>query len=184
MPSPRLVLPVLLVIALAYVSACWIVIAGAQVKSSGVGANRALVVLGKKSRFGHVDEDFLARIHRFDQLLDEPLPRIAVATGGAMGGDISEAALVASHLPHRQVILEQSARSTRENLRLSHDLVQGQAMAVITSRYHLARTAAIARHRGLDVDLVAAEDTWKWSWANIRAVARESALYWPSRWGW
>ena len=162
-----------------------IIFSGAQAPQPCVGSQDTLLILGKRVLSDSPDQDFSLRIQRLDGLLAESTERNAIASGSARSGKISEAAFVAQALPNYNIALEQQARSTRENIRNSLPLAPADtSIAVITNRYHLARTAVIARQKGLSLTLIPAEDVWEWSWSNIVSLGRETMLYWPTRLGW
>ena len=172
---------------LAYVWALGAVIHGARIAWSPPhsGSVVSLLVLGKHAPGGVPGNRFLARIQRLDDLLEACPSCTGIASGSARAGAVSEAALVSLALPHRSLVLEESARTTRENFQRSGELLSGQgALGVITNRYHLARAGLLAQQEGLNAVLIPAEDTWEWSRANLHATLREAALYWPARWGW
>lgn len=167
-----------------YLATAALIVAQAHAPLPEVGKDHSVLVLGKKTRSGLPDQDFSLRIHRLEALLLEFPGRVAIASGSAFPGQLSEAEFVSQALPGYPIILETQARSTRENLRYSIPLApQGKPVAVITNRYHLARTGAIARQKGLSLLLVPAEQHWEWSWSNTVSLGREAALYWPARLG-
>ena len=184
---PSLVIvPLLSCLVLAYGWAAASVVSTAHAPAPELEAQATLVVLGKRlTSSGVLDDDFLARIHRLDDLLSQSATRTAIATGASFGASVSEARMVSQLLPHHAIVLEERATSTRENLRFSRELANpSQPLGVITSRYHLARTQLLARQKGLKVQLVPAEERWEWTPANLAAVSREALLYWPAHWGW
>lgn len=87
-----------------------------------------------------------------------------VICSGGQGPDevTSEARAMANYLlrqgvPQEDILLEEKSTTTRENLRLSCDIMESRGGAahftVATSSYHCLRAALIARRMGLDVSL-------------------------------
>lgn len=179
----RLALALLAVPILGYGTALFQVLSVARSAPSPQLSGHALLVLGKRTA-QTPDTDFQNRIDRLQRLVDQLPDTFVIASGGALSGSTTEAAWVASALPDYPVVLEQYARSTRENLRLSVPLAEGRPLAVLTSRYHLARTASIAKSEQIEVLLVPAEQSWTYNWTNMVSLSREALLYWPAHWGW
>lgn len=80
-------------------------------------------------------------------------PQIIVSGGTAGHISYSEASMMASYLvaegiPREQIVIEPVALNTEENLALSRNLIQkhhlSESILVITSRFHLLRTAYLA----------------------------------------
>jgi uncharacterized SAM-binding protein YcdF (DUF218 family) len=92
-------------------------------------------------------------------------PVIVVSGGQGPGETTTEAAAMRAHLidhglPEDQVLVEDQATTTKENLRLSADLLArhghaGPAIAV-TNNYHVFRTAVIARQLKLTFGVMGA----------------------------
>lgn len=144
---------------------------------------RTLVILGKGTAVSP-DRDFQARIDRLGRILSHDSSVPVIASGGAVAGPVPEAQWISQAFPMYDLVLEDQSRSTRENLSFSSGLSSSATLAILTSRYHIARTSVIAAQQKLDVVFVPAEDSWVWSWSNTWAVLRESALYWPAYLGW
>jgi uncharacterized SAM-binding protein YcdF (DUF218 family) len=146
---------------------------------------RHLLVFGKRLRQGVADEELIGRVHRAHKLLHEDPTRVAWLLGGRTGDGPSEAeaardVLRALGLPaHARVELEAASAHTLENLRHARALITdhgGGRVALISSRYHLARCALLAKGLGLDYELCAAEDRLAWTPSLAWALARESVL--------
>ncbi|MBO9607839.1 MAG: YdcF family protein [Paenibacillaceae bacterium] len=91
-----------------------------------------------------------------------------IVTGAVdAGGTISEAAgmkryLVAQGMPEQDVVLEEQARSTLQNLQFSKAIMDAagwKSAIVITHRYHGSRALEIARTVGLDHPAAATTDS-------------------------
>ncbi|NUO89519.1 MAG: YdcF family protein [Dermatophilaceae bacterium] len=87
---------------------------------------------------------------------DEPMPE-----GVAMA-----AYLVAHGLPSGAVATEDRATTTEENLLLSRDILRSRGidgdghLRVVTSSFHVGRSALIARSLGIDADVTGAPAAW------------------------
>ena len=120
-------------------------------------------LIGRR-RTGHVTAEeralVLARQQQTDHLL---------LLGGCSGSELSEAAAGAAWLRQHEltgevrVELEQDSVDSLENLRHARRLLQEEGrlppVALVTSRYHLARCLLLARRLGFDSIAVAAEPT-------------------------
>lgn len=140
----------------------------------------AVLVFGKHSPGGVPDAGFRARIERARALACEAPERPLLLLGG--GEAPTEAAIAARELRAGalpaacELVLEDQSRDTLENLRHARDLLRacGLGRAVlVSSRPHLARCAALARHLGITHALCAAEDDAR---VGARAVLVEAAL--------
>lgn len=143
---------------------------------------RTLFVFGKRLVGGRADADFLARIARAHEQMCAGRCARVVLLGGAREG-ATEAAVAAAELRRRgvpaniELILEQRSIDTLENLRNARALLgarHGEPVALLSSRYHLARCALLARQLGFDAELVAAEDRFEASPARLRRLALEA----------
>lgn len=86
---------------------------------------------------------------------------IAILTGGQGDGeDLSEAQAMFNYLTERgispeQLIMEDKATSTEENLKFSFEIIgdelQSSTLAVVSSEYHLHRAKTMARMLGVEV---------------------------------
>jgi uncharacterized SAM-binding protein YcdF (DUF218 family) len=102
---------------------------------------------------------------------------------GGKGGDelVSEASAMAGYLtgqgfPAGRIMLEDQSRSTEENLRFSRELMEaarpGARCLVVTSNYHVLRTALIARRTGLRGQVTGAPTAgYYWPSAMLREFA-------------
>ena len=154
-----------------------------QAPSTSSGA-RWLLVPGFRLRQDDLGRQFAVRIERAYALWQEDHSRGFVLSGGAVRANaLCEADAALEHLidlglPHgAEVRMERASRTTAENLEHSRDLLDGGASVVVVSnRYHLARIGWLARQRGLDWQLCAAEPRWSWRPLTALAVLREAAV--------
>jgi uncharacterized SAM-binding protein YcdF (DUF218 family) len=145
---------------------------------------RHLLLFGKRLVGGEPDADFTARVARLHALLQADAARDAWLLGGRTGAGRSEAeaahaGLVALGLPTTaSVHLEQASAHTLDNLRHARELIgtRDGTVALITSRYHLARCALLAQGLGLAHELCAAEERLRWNLRTVRALSAEAML--------
>jgi len=131
-----------------------------------------LLVFGRRlDANGHPGHEYVARLQRALEILMRQPSQKLMMLGGASGAQVSEAAaglawLRAHGLPGAvEVTLEQASNDSLENLRHARVLLcNGEPagslppVALLTSRYHLARCLLLARRLGFDGHPVAAED--------------------------
>ncbi|MCD8333886.1 MAG: YdcF family protein [Clostridiales bacterium] len=126
------------------------------------GEPEVMVVLGAKL-WNHEPSPVLTG--RLDAALDylDDHPDMTVVVTGGMGDDepVSEASCMADYLveggfPREQIMLEESATNTLENLLYSARLLQNQGystenLLVVSNGAHVARVKLLARRIGLDI---------------------------------
>jgi uncharacterized SAM-binding protein YcdF (DUF218 family) len=146
---------------------------------------RHLLVFGKQLRDGAPDPELRARVARARIALLDDDSRTAWLLGGRTGEGPSEAEaarelLLTLGVPHStRIELEAASAHTLENLRHARELIaqgDGGTVALVSSRYHLARCALMARALGFDYELCAAEDRLAWHPSAIAALSREALL--------
>ncbi|MCC8075598.1 MAG: YdcF family protein [Clostridiales bacterium] len=126
------------------------------------GEPEVMVILGA-NLWNHEPSPVLkARLNVALDYLDAHPDMTVVVTGG-MGDDepVSEASCMADYLeeagfPREQILLEESATNTLENLLFSARLLQNQGIStenllVVSNGAHLARVKLLARRIGLDI---------------------------------
>jgi uncharacterized SAM-binding protein YcdF (DUF218 family) len=130
------------------------------------------LVFGHRLERGEPDRDYRLRLQRALVLTRTAQTDCLFLLGGCSAGPRSEAAaghawLLRHGLPGRvQLALEQESSDSLENLRRARSLLCEQQadqvglppVALITSRYHLARCLMLARRLGFEGAPVAAED--------------------------
>jgi len=128
---------------------------------------RCLLVLGKRLRNGAITIDYALRLKKAWALQTKARHcRIVVLGGGRGANGRTEAYqgkeyLVACGVPRSRIILEDRSSNTLENLREARAVLgnaSGGHAVLITSRYHLARSHALAASLGLSHTLCAAEE--------------------------
>lgn len=145
------------------------------------------MVLGYRLRRNEVTAEYASRLNRARALLATERVRRVLIVGGRTGGaDTSEAEagqrfLVARGAAPEAILLEQHSRHTLENLHHARTALNLNRVVfvLITSRYHLARSLALAR--GLDLRPVpcAAEPRLAYNVATAFKLAQEAYfLHW------
>ncbi len=144
-----------------------------------------LLLFGKHSPDGRLDDDFSARIDRTAALWRQHRPRSIVLLGGAAPGHPSEARVAHAALLKAGVsadtsfLLEETSRDTLQNLRharaLLVDATHAGGVTLVSSRYHLARCALFAGQLGFDYELCAAEAKLQLTPALLLRLAGEAA---------
>ncbi len=112
--------------------------------------------------------DRALRIYRREQESGRE-PLLVVSGGQGSDEDVTEALamkryLVDKGVPDSEVVLEDQATTTEENLRYSKALLverglSGQVVAV-TNNYHVFRTAVLSRNQGLRMQVIGAPTAW------------------------
>lgn len=142
-------------------------------KRSQLTLPRPMIVLvfGRRLVRDAPEADYQQRLGRALALMRAELTEHVLLLGGRSGGTISEAAagrawLDSHELPPGVVLqLEQASVDSLENLRHARSLLQEDGpvvrvlppVALVSSRYHLARCQLLARRLGFDSMPVAAE---------------------------
>jgi len=149
---------------------------------------RCVLVFGKRLVAGTVDADFLGRVARAQQIACARSCDRIVLLGGARPGERSEAALAFAELARLgvpaavEVLVEEQSTDTLENLRNARTLLGSRArepVALLSSRYHLARIAFLARRLGFDGEVCASDERFSPTFAHLRRIALEAAyVYW------
>ncbi|HEY8683600.1 MAG TPA: YdcF family protein, partial [Rhodanobacter sp.] len=127
-------------------------------------------VLGRRLEHGAPEHDYQLRLRRVLILAQQQRTDHVLLLGGRSGSECSEAAAGHAWLQQHgmpagvRVELEQDSIDSLENLRHARRLLQAQAgdqalppVALVTSRYHLARCLLLARRLGFSSLPIAAE---------------------------
>ena len=147
-----------------------------------------IVVLGAQVRDSGPSRSLQESIDRDYEYLPETPDTVAIVTGGK-GADepISEAQcmfdqLVKMGIPPERIWMEDNATSTWENLKFSLDIIEERtgtrpaSVGVVSSEYHLFRTAMQASRRGLEIHGISAKTTNPVRW--LHYFVREIAGVW------
>lgn len=158
------------VIWLAYLLRVWLI-----ARRSPLQPAQAMVVLvfGQRLRHDRPAADFEQRLQRTLDLLERRRTGHVLLLGGCSGGSVSEAQAALTWLTQHglpagaQVELEQESVDSLENLHRARELLLTGSealppVALVSSRYHLARCLLLARRLGFDAVPVAAEAALSW----------------------
>ncbi|HEY0522689.1 MAG TPA: YdcF family protein [Stellaceae bacterium] len=147
-------------------------------------AGNAVLVLGMRSRRGVPERAYRARLDRALALSrSNPAARIIVLGGPTTEGQPSEAEigrryLIANGFPAARISIEDRSRHTLENLQeyraaFPHPSAE-LPLLLVTSRFHLARAALLARGLGIEHVPCAAEERPCWTVRDMLLLAREA----------
>jgi len=142
-----------------------------------------VLVFGRRLVQDQPETDYQLRLGRALALMRADMTDHVLLLGGRSGGGISEAAAGRAWLSDRELPpgvvlrLEQASVDSLENLRHARSLLQEDGpvlrvlppVALVSSRYHLARCQLLARCLGFDSVVVAAEPAFE---LNRRYLAR------------
>ena len=143
-----------------------------------------VLILGKTLRSGEVEQEFRERLERGADLYHrQGLRRLMILGGHTSPAGPSEAeagrnVLLALQVPGEVVVCEEASTHTLENLRNARALLptpHAELVGLVSSRYHLARSKAMAEGLGLRVAPIAAESEPKAG--KPSAFLREAYLY-------
>jgi uncharacterized SAM-binding protein YcdF (DUF218 family) len=151
-------------------------------------AGDCLLVLGVRLHRGDVTPEFACRLDRAVELLRANSAAKTILLGGKTDPDgcseaqAGHAYIVAHGIESRRITLEDGSRHTLENLSAARVLLaikNVETPLLITSRYHLARSSAIAHGLGLRPQLCAAEPELRLDALTLLRLLRESHhLHW------
>jgi len=133
------------------------------------------LVFGRQLERDGPEHDYRLRLQRALSLTQSQHTDHLLLMGGASQGQVTEASaghawLREQGLPHGvRVELEQESADSLENLRHARQLLRARSpdqtlppVALVTSRYHLARCLLLARRLGFSGVPIAAEPTLRW----------------------
>jgi uncharacterized SAM-binding protein YcdF (DUF218 family) len=133
--------------------------------AADANGDAAVLVFGKHSPQGRPDAEFRARIERARALARSCPGRPLLLLGGGdppTEAEIAARELRAGGLPDGcELVLEHHSRDTLENLIHARELLRERGLSraiLVSSRHHLARCAAFARHLGIEHAVCAAEE--------------------------
>jgi uncharacterized SAM-binding protein YcdF (DUF218 family) len=148
---------------LAYLLHVWRIAARSPLAPEGA---EVLLVFGRQLRDNRPHAEYAQRLQRCLELARTHSLQRVMVLGGCSGSRVSEAQAGADWLrahgfPEQlPLMLEQASIDSLENLRHARELLGADTLppvALITSRYHLARCLLLARRLGFDAQPVAAE---------------------------
>ncbi|WP_174236755.1 YdcF family protein [Dyella sp. S184] len=147
------------------------------------------LVFGRRLENDAPEHDYQLRLQRVLTLTGQGQVDHILLLGGCSGSQCSEAAAGHAWLQQRglsanvRVELEQDSVDSLENLRQARRLLQAQPdrtglppVALVTSRYHLARCLLLARRLGFDALPIAAEPVMPWHGRYLRLLLLEAGF--------
>ncbi|WP_139350764.1 YdcF family protein [Rhodanobacter sp. C01] len=147
------------------------------------------LVFGRRLENDVPEHDYQRRLQRVLTLSRQGQTNHILLLGGCSSGQCSEAAAGHAWLQQHglsadvRVELEQDSVDSLENLRQARRLLQAHTdgaglppVALITSRYHLARCLLLARRLGFDALPIAAEPVMPWYGRYLRLLLLESGF--------
>ena len=148
------------------------------------GAAEFVVVLGAGLKPDGTPSPLLARrLDKAREVAGRINPAPALVMSGGRGDDerVAEAESMRSYLTDggycaSDILLEDRSRNTAENLRFSRDLMErhrpGARCVIVTSNFHVLRTAMLARRLGIRGQVTGAPVAWYyWPSATLREFA-------------
>jgi uncharacterized SAM-binding protein YcdF (DUF218 family) len=146
------------------------------------------VVLGFRLDEDRVCRNYAMRLERARALYFKGIIQRVLIVGGRIScGTMSEAEagrvyLKARNMPDEAILMEEHSRHTLENLRHTRTIMkshENRKFLLITSRYHLARAAALAEGLGLRPTLCPAEERLGDDLLTLFCLCREACfLHW------
>jgi uncharacterized SAM-binding protein YcdF (DUF218 family) len=150
--------------------------------------NDVIAVLGVKLIDDRMSEEYCHRINRAIELFEQGIANKILLVGGRTGANSkTEAAcamdyLLKKGLAREHILLEDRSRHTLENLRNARDGHLGRnhkSAAIVTSRYHLARSHVFAKQLQLTHVVCAAEEAFELSPKTVGKLLLEGYfLHW------
>ncbi|MFB9931485.1 YdcF family protein [Amycolatopsis halotolerans] len=126
----------------------------------------AVVVLGSGLQGDRVPPLLASRLDRAVQVQQRSPGALLVVSGGQGADELTSEAdamaryLIAAGVPAEQIVLEDRATTTSENLRFSVALLAERGFSgpilAVTNNYHVFRTAVLARQLGLRLNVIGA----------------------------
>src|SRR5689334_15229156 len=141
-----------------------------------------ILVLGMQLRRGEIAPAYRRRLERALALWrKEPSAEIVILGGRRAGGPRSEAEagrdfLRAAAVPAERLALEEGSRHTLENLRAYRAAFPPAPALLVTNRFHLARSALMARGLGIAHIPCAAETHFSAAPLEVLRLAKEAFL--------
>jgi uncharacterized SAM-binding protein YcdF (DUF218 family) len=129
--------------------------------------------------------DNVERLLTVHHVLATGKAKMAVVTGGELGGDLHPEAeylareLVALGIDSSRITLETKAVNTRENARHSKvllDAMHAQNIMLVTSAFHMPRAAGCFRAAGMSVDVLPVDFRQRTSRGDVRFLPRGDFL--------
>ena len=147
-----------------------------------------IVVLGSRLRNDAISQDYAKRLRKARELYEQGCSRQILILGGKTGNSRNSEAdqgrrfLSAQGVPEHSILIEDTSLHTLENLRHARATLNDPStspFAMITSRYHLARSQWLAVGLNLQPVLCAAEERLSCDTATVLRLIQEAYyLHW------
>ena len=141
-----------------------------------------ILVLGMQLKGAAIAPAYRRRLERAAALWRaHPAAELVILGGRRAGGPRSEAAagrafLMAAGVPGERIALEEGSRHTLENLRAYRAALSPAPALLVTNRFHLARSALMARGLGVAHLPCAAEERFSLAPLEVLRMAKEAFL--------
>lgn len=144
-------------------------------------------VLGKKLKNEQPDKEYVQRLERVQNILNQHDDTSVIILGGKTGtATISEAYagklfLEQNNIDILRINLEEASRNTIENIKNAIDLLnkKNKKIVVVSNRYHLLRAKQMAKGHGLKVELCAAEEKFNLNTLSVLKLMTEALhIHW------
>jgi uncharacterized SAM-binding protein YcdF (DUF218 family) len=171
---------------LAVLIICFILIIELNIFHSGFSVepekSDVIIVLGSTVKGSKPGRQLKERIHKAAQVYQSGYAKTIIVTGSkGPGEDISEAlcmkiALVGKGVKEKDILLEEKARNTKENLRFSRQIMknhQYKTALIVTNYYHIYRSGMISNDLGMNTSFAKAnmpKSIFDLLFSNVREV--------------
>lgn len=144
-----------------------------------------LIVLGMRLHYGSLPSDYQRRLQRAQAIMrDNPSVQLLILGGKTGGNDTSEAEMGQFYLTNQgiakeRIKIEDRSLHTLENLKAARDMLSeadAKGVVLITNRYHLARSEAMAKGFAVQPVLCAAESRFSPGFHNLLCILKEAFL--------
>lgn len=154
----------------------------AKNETSSCDNGGVIFVLGKKLKNEKPDKEYVQRLERVQNILNQYDDTSVIILGGKTGSaTISEAYagklfLEQNNIDISRINLEEASRNTLENIKNAIDLLKekNKKIVVISNRYHLLRAKQMAKGFGLEVELCAAEEKFNLNLLSVLKLMTEA----------
>ncbi len=140
-----------------------------------------VIVFGGGIYNGNINHDARSRLDTAGEYLKNHPDCVCIVSGGIPSGmtvsegEVMKNALVSSGADPSNIIIEDKAKNTWENLKNSLLLTDSDSILCISSDYHVKRIRLMAKDQGYDVDILAS--TPEYSFKKHSSYVREYMAY-------
>lgn len=142
-----------------------------------------ILILGSSLRSNHVTQTLRSRLEKGAELLKEH-PQLMVVVTGGKGSEtlppeahLMQKVLIEEYgIEKEQIIMEDQAHNTFENLIWSKPLLPNHKIAIVTNEFHSIRTSFLAKRIGMDHIIIGAPSPipkrYKWELREHLAIVK------------